>query len=115
MSQGAASRKITDDQASAIDPKGTPRVSAIEPSISPRLATDYYSAALAVLPACGSVTLNSTNCSALADLAQERQPACVGVDVVEQVFRHDLGEAGVAVLDRLVELPNALSASPRKA
>ena len=39
----------------------------------------------------------------LADLAQERQPAWVGVDLVEQVIRHDLGEAGVAVLDRLVE------------
>ena len=39
----------------------------------------------------------------LAELAQERQPARVGVDLVEQVLRHDLGEAGVAVLDRLVE------------
>ena len=39
----------------------------------------------------------------LADLAQERQPARVGVDLVEQVIRHDLGEAAVAVLDRLVE------------
>src|SRR2546430_13536753 len=39
----------------------------------------------------------------LANLAQERQPAWVGVDLVEQVIRHDLGEAAVAVLDRLVE------------
>ena len=32
----------------------------------------------------------------LADLAQERQPARVAVDLVEQVFRHDLAETGVA-------------------
>jgi hypothetical protein len=37
----------------------------------------------------------------LADLAQERQLARVAVDLVEQVFRHDLAEAAVAVLDRL--------------
>ncbi len=39
----------------------------------------------------------------LADLAQEWQPARVGADLVEQVLRHDLAEATVAVLDRFVE------------
>ena len=44
----------------------------------------------------------------LANLVQERQPAWVGVDLVEQVIRHDLAEAAVAVLDRLVEPPERL-------
>jgi hypothetical protein len=39
----------------------------------------------------------------LADLAQERQPARVGVDLFEQGLHHDLGEAAVPGLDRLVE------------
>src|SRR5207244_1976912 len=39
----------------------------------------------------------------LAELAQEREPAPVGMDLVEQVLRHDFANAGVAVLDCLVE------------
>src|SRR5215831_16923180 len=39
----------------------------------------------------------------LADLAQERQPARVGVDAVEEVHRHDLGQAGVFFLHSLIE------------
>jgi hypothetical protein len=50
----------------------------------------------------------------LADLAQERQPARVGVDLVEQVIRHDLAEAGVAVLDRLVEPLEGLRPGTRR-
>jgi hypothetical protein len=38
-----------------------------------------------------------------ADLAQEAQPARVGMDLVEQVLRHNLGEPGVVLLERLVE------------
>ena len=41
----------------------------------------------------------------LTDLAQERQPAWVAVDLVEQVIRHDVGEADKAFawLDKAVE------------
>src|SRR5262249_61895892 len=39
----------------------------------------------------------------LADFAQEGQPARVGADFVEQIFRYDLAESPVLVCDRLVE------------
>ena len=45
----------------------------------------------------------------LADLAQERQPARVGVDLVEQVLRHDLAEPGslysTALSSQAIALP----------
>src|SRR5436189_4196421 len=41
----------------------------------------------------------------LADLAQERQPARVPVDLVEQVFRHDLGKAARTVVFKLLTEP----------
>src|SRR5262249_22301969 len=38
-----------------------------------------------------------------ADLAQEGQPARVGVDFVEEVFRYDSAESPVVVCNRFVE------------
>jgi len=51
----------------------------------------------------------------LANLAQEGEPARVGVDVIEEVLRDDFGEAGVMDSTALSSHSNALSASPRKA
>ena len=90
-------------------PKATPTsVSFRAANIFARLAIRLrYGCAgpLAVLPsACGNTTLNSifASCSS-AFLAQERQPAQVAVDLIEQVFRHDLVKTAVAGLDHLVE------------
>ena len=55
---------------------------------------------------CGSVHLEldlGELVGGLADFAQEGQPARVGVDFVEQIFRYDFAESRVLVCDRFVE------------